>query len=52
MTGSTVNLDGQTIEISNRDKVLFPDAGVTKGDLIDYLPGLPPTSCPIIADVP
>lgn len=23
-------------KISNRDKVLFPDSGVTKGDLIDY----------------
>lgn len=23
-------------ELSNRDKVLFPDAGITKGDLIDY----------------
>lgn len=24
------------IELSNRDKVLFPDAGISKGDLIDY----------------
>lgn len=24
------------IDISNRDKVFFPDAGLTKGDLIDY----------------
>ncbi|MDX1431238.1 MAG: non-homologous end-joining DNA ligase [Gammaproteobacteria bacterium] len=25
-----------TVEVSNEDKVLFPDAGFTKGDLIDY----------------
>lgn len=25
-----------TIDLSNTDKVLFPDAGITKGDLIDY----------------
>jgi len=46
MTGSTVNLDGQTIEISNRDKVLFPDAGVTKGDLIDYYARIAPDVLP------
>ncbi|MCO6436576.1 MAG: non-homologous end-joining DNA ligase [Phycisphaerae bacterium] len=26
----------RSIEISNADKVLFPDAGLTKGDLIEY----------------
>ncbi len=29
-------MSGQTIDISNRDKLFFPDAGLTKGDLIDY----------------
>jgi bifunctional non-homologous end joining protein LigD len=24
------------VEISNEDKILFPDAGLTKGDLVDY----------------
>lgn len=27
---------GREIEIGNRDKVFFPDSGITKGDLIDY----------------
>jgi len=27
---------GHTIEISNPDKILFPQAGLTKGDLIEY----------------
>jgi bifunctional non-homologous end joining protein LigD len=31
-----MQIDGHEIEISNRDKVFFPDVGLTKGDLIDY----------------
>ena len=26
----------RTLEVSNLDKVFFPDAGITKGDLLDY----------------
>jgi bifunctional non-homologous end joining protein LigD len=46
MTASTLTLDGKTIETSNRDKVLFPDAGVTKGDLIDYYARIAPDALP------
>jgi bifunctional non-homologous end joining protein LigD len=31
-----MKINGHEIDISNRDKVFFPDAGVTKGDIIDY----------------
>lgn len=31
-----MKIDSHTIEVSNRDKVLFPDDGITKGELIDY----------------
>ncbi len=31
---------GHNIDISNRDKVFFPDAGLTKGDVIDYYDGI------------
>jgi bifunctional non-homologous end joining protein LigD len=30
------DVDGHRITISNPDKVLFPDDGITKGDLVDY----------------
>jgi bifunctional non-homologous end joining protein LigD len=36
----------RTIDISNRDKVFFPDAGVTKGDLIDYYAAVANTLLP------
>lgn len=26
----------RTVDVSNRDKVFFPESGVTKGDLVDY----------------
>jgi len=31
-----MRVDGHEIDISNSDKVFFPDANLTKGDLIDY----------------
>ncbi|WP_019973334.1 non-homologous end-joining DNA ligase [Mycobacterium sp. 141] len=34
--GVTLDVDGLQVSISNPDKVIFPDAGVTKRDLIDY----------------
>ena len=35
-----------TVETSNEDKVLFPDAGLTKGDLIDYYERVADTMLP------
>jgi bifunctional non-homologous end joining protein LigD len=34
--GAEVRVDGRTLRISNRDKVLYPQVGFTKGDVIDY----------------
>ena len=36
MTDQALNIDGHEIAVSNRDKVFFPESGLTKGDLIDY----------------
>jgi bifunctional non-homologous end joining protein LigD len=44
----TITLDGRTIELSNLDKVLFPKAGLTKGDLIAYYRRIAPTMLPHI----
>ena len=29
--GNIMEIDGRQIEVSNLDKILFPDAGITKG---------------------
>jgi bifunctional non-homologous end joining protein LigD len=34
--GRTIKIGGHEIDISSRDKVYFPDADLTKGDVIDY----------------
>lgn len=33
---ATLELGGHVIELSNLDKVLYPDAGYTKGEVVDY----------------
>lgn len=33
---------GETVRISNRDRVIYPDAGLTKGDLADYYEAIAP----------
>jgi len=42
----------RTIEIGNPDKVLFPDAGITKQDLAEYYRGVAPTLLPYAAGRP
>ncbi|WP_051986116.1 non-homologous end-joining DNA ligase [Pseudidiomarina salinarum] len=41
-----MKIDGHDIDISNSDKVFFPDAGLTKGDLIDYYEQVASTMVP------
>lgn len=33
---SRIRMGPYTIEVSNEDKVFFPDSGITKGDLVEY----------------
>jgi bifunctional non-homologous end joining protein LigD len=33
---SSVRVGARTIDVSNQDKVLFPDEGITKGEVVDY----------------
>jgi len=41
-----VKVGRRQIDISNRDKVFFPDAGLTKGDLFDYYLAVADTMLP------
>ena len=45
-------IDGHSIEISNPDKVLFPDDGITKGDLVEYYARIADRMVPQVRDRP
>jgi bifunctional non-homologous end joining protein LigD len=51
MTG-VVRVDGKEIEISRPEKVLFPEDGITKGDLIEYYARIAPNMLPHLRDRP
>jgi bifunctional non-homologous end joining protein LigD len=45
-----VNVDGIQLELSNLDKVLYPRAGFTKGEVIDYYTRIAPVLLPHLED--
>ncbi len=47
-----VSVEGRELTLSNLDKVLFPETGFTKGQLIDYYVKVAPAMLPHIADRP
>jgi bifunctional non-homologous end joining protein LigD len=51
-TKETLELGGHTLSLSNRDKVLWPQDGYTKGDLVAYYRAVAPYLLPHIADRP
>jgi DNA ligase D-like protein (predicted polymerase) len=46
----TVDVEGREVSLSNLDKVLYPDAGFTKGEVIDYYTRIAPVLLPHLAD--
>jgi bifunctional non-homologous end joining protein LigD len=48
----TVTVDGKTIEITNPDKLYFPDDGLTKRDVVNYYRGIAPLILPYLVDRP
>ena len=46
----TVEVDGQTLALTNLDKVLYPEAGFTKGEVIDYYVSVADVLLPHLAD--
>jgi len=47
-----ITVDGHDIEITNKDKVLFPQDGITKGDLIEYYQGVSRVMLPYMKERP
>jgi bifunctional non-homologous end joining protein LigD len=48
----TVDVDGRHLTLSNLAKVLYPEAGFAKGEVIDYYSRIAPTLLPYLADRP
>ena len=42
-SGTTVEVDGRQLRLSNLDKVLYPEVGFTKAEVIDYYARIAPT---------
>jgi bifunctional non-homologous end joining protein LigD len=47
-----VEVEGRTLTLTNLDKVLYPDVGFTKGEVIDYYARIGPVLLPHLADRP
>jgi bifunctional non-homologous end joining protein LigD len=45
-----VEVEGRSLEVSNLDKVLYPAAGFTKGEVIDYYTRIAPALLPHLQD--
>ena len=51
-TGQLVDVDGRELKLTNLDKVLYPKAGFTKGEMVDYYAKVAPTLVPHLAGRP
>jgi bifunctional non-homologous end joining protein LigD len=49
---SVIEVEGRQIKLSNLDKVLYPRAGFTKGQVIDYYVRIAPVLLPHLAERP
>jgi bifunctional non-homologous end joining protein LigD len=47
-----IRIDGREVEISRPEKVLFPEDGITKGELIEYYARIAPWMLPHLRDRP
>jgi bifunctional non-homologous end joining protein LigD len=45
-----VSIDGRDLELSNLDKLMYPAAGFTKGEVIDYYTRIAPVMLPHLAN--
>src|SRR6266571_8910094 len=49
---ATIEIEGKELKLSNLDKVLYPAAGFTKAQLIDYYVRIAPYLLPHLRDRP
>jgi bifunctional non-homologous end joining protein LigD len=49
---SVIEIEGRKLKLSNLDKVLYPEDGVTKAQIIDYFVRIAPALLPHLADRP
>jgi bifunctional non-homologous end joining protein LigD len=47
-----VNIDGHVLSLSNLDKIMYPEVGFTKGQLIDYYTRIAPAVLPHLRNHP
>jgi bifunctional non-homologous end joining protein LigD len=47
-----IEVQGRTLKLTNREKVMYPRSGFTKGDLIDYYAAIAPVLLPHLAGRP
>jgi bifunctional non-homologous end joining protein LigD len=52
VTSVSVSVDGRVLKLSNLDKVLYPQVGFTKGEVIDYYVAVAPVLLPRLAGRP
>jgi len=52
MTDKSITVGSHTIDLSSTDKLMFPDDGITKGDLIDYYERMAETMLPHMSGRP
>jgi bifunctional non-homologous end joining protein LigD len=50
--GTAVTIDGVSVALTNQDKVLFPNDGITKGQLVAYYRALAPLMLPYLRGCP
>ena len=48
----TVTLDGQSVRFTHPDKVLYPETGTSKADVLDYYQRIAPLLIPLVRDRP
>lgn len=52
MADNTVRIDGNDVALSHLDKVLYPDDGITKGDIVDHYRAVASVILPHLANRP